>query len=104
MIVSESLIHEILIKKNKFHSIVVEKYDGNLKELANDIGNLRYDALGLFLTALSEKILDDAFKDRERGRIQLYNALNETYVSLNQSVDAMNKAWKICRPFMIKEK
>lgn len=35
------------------HSKNVEKYNGSLKELAKDIGNMTYDSLALFLKRIS---------------------------------------------------
>ena len=52
------------------HRQDVEQYAGTLPDLADDIGNLRYDALAQLLGLLAAKLEADAAKDQERGRRQ----------------------------------
>ena len=53
------------------HADHVERYPGTLAELANELGNLRYDALATFLAALAEKLEGDSLQDAARGRKKL---------------------------------
>src|SRR3989304_4489734 len=53
------------------HKKTVEKYPGDLKSLAEDIGNLHYEYLTEFLTHLSWKLNSDADKDYNAGRTKL---------------------------------
>jgi monomeric isocitrate dehydrogenase len=71
----------------------------NLQTLANEIGDLRYDALQEFLVHLSLKIKKDGLKDRNRGRIKLANQLDAASEKIQNSADAIEKAWIICKPF-----
>lgn len=68
-------------------------YTGGFERLATDLGNLRYDALGTFLELLSKKLERDAKADEGRERHQLAKHLHD-------SAESINKAWKICEPFM----
>ena len=51
------------------HKTYIEKYDGSLEELAEDIGNLRYDALTDLLKLLSAKLNKDSESDLFRNRV-----------------------------------
>ena len=84
------------------HPEKVEKYDGSLDLLAEDLGNLKYDALADFLRALSAKIQVDGTKDQERGRKQLANSLFSCAQSVQEAAQAIDKAWKISEPYMKK--
>jgi hypothetical protein len=79
------------------HKTKIEGYD--LQTLANEIGDLRYDALQEFLLCLALKLKKDSLKDRMRGRTQLANQLDEASNHIEKSVDSIEKAWIICEPF-----
>lgn len=82
------------------HKSNIEKYDGNLKELAQDIGNLKYDALAEFLDHLSSKIFEDSKKDKKRGRAKLAESLTDASAMLDGSTHCIKNAWRISEPFM----
>lgn len=75
-------------------------YPGGMTQLAEDIGNLKYDSLQLFLILLSQKIENDGNKDLERGRLKLSENLIEASRALAASSANIGKAWKICEPYM----
>ena len=81
------------------HKSVVEKYDGTMKELADDIGDLKYNALAEFLELLAAKIEFDGTKDEARGRVKLSENLFSAAKSLKDSQLAIEKAWVICAPY-----
>ena len=81
----------------------VKRYAGSMNELAEDIGNLRYDALADFLNLLAAKIEHDGDKDRARKRLKLANELHSSADSLRTSATAIDRAWVICKPFMPKD-
>ncbi len=81
------------------HKTQIDKYNGSLQELVEDIGNLRYDTLELFLIALSKKINDDGEKDFKRGRYRLASHLKEGSKHLEMAADQIKLAWRICEPF-----
>ncbi len=86
------------------HYSTVQNYTGTLTELAEDISNLRYDALAELLELLSAKIERDGEKDKARGRAQLAQALQESTDGLAKAAVTMQKAWRIAEPFMPPEK
>ena len=82
------------------HYDAVQNYTGSLAELAEDVGNLRYDALAEFLQILSAKVAQDGIKDAGHGRAQLASALQGGAAELTASADQIQKAWRIAKPFM----
>ena len=82
------------------HKTDIDQYPHGLANLAKDLGDLRYDALADFLEALSAKIKEDAAKDDGRGRIQLAAQLNGCAEQLAKAANSIDKAWKICEPYM----
>lgn len=74
-------------------------YKGGLEKLAEDIGNLRYDALAKFLCALTCKLFNDSEKDRQRGREKLARRLRDAALKLEKATDNINVAWKISAPY-----
>ena len=70
----------------------------SVKELAREVANLRYDALGEFLTELKDCFQGDSVKDRERGNNQVAKYLN---LMSNMTKDVQfqaSKLWKVCKP------
>jgi hypothetical protein len=82
------------------HADCVEKYPGTLAELAEELGNLRYDALAVFLASLSAKLEEDSLKDAARGRKKLAATLHAASSELAEAAGAIEKAWVICEPRM----
>ncbi len=82
------------------HDTKIAKFAGTMEELAEDIGNLRYDALAEFLELLAAKIEKDGAKDASRGRVQLAGRLQACTESLREGKMAIDTAWKICKPYM----
>lgn len=68
-------------------------YPGGIEQLATDLGNLRYDALGDFLQKLYEKVKKDSQTDEGKERHHLAK-------QLKYSAKHIKNAWKICEPFM----
>jgi hypothetical protein len=85
------------------HRSTPEHYPGDLAALAEEIGNLKYDALAEFLRLLSAKIDGDAAKDQARGRVHLAAALRSAAGRIGSAEVPVEKAWKISRPFMTGE-
>ena len=87
------MTHGTDLERNpKKHNDQIE-YPGGFKQLATDLGNLSYDALGKFLDELAKKLEKDAVADKKRKRTQLAK-------ELAASAEHIKKAWKICEPFM----
>lgn len=81
------------------HKTYIEKYNGSLETLAEEIGNLRYDALANFLRCLSIKIAQDGEKDYSRNRVKLAACLEECSRELSEAAVAIKKAWDISSPY-----
>jgi len=75
-------------------------WGGDLKSLARAICDLKYDRTAEFIEALAVAVYEDAEADAGRGRTQLAGRLQETSMHLSRASDEMQKAWKICEPFM----
>lgn len=75
------------------HKDNIDKYNGSMDDLIEDIGNLKYDALSDFLMKLSEKIEKDGNADFKRKRFKLAKELKQASVHINN-------AWIISKPFM----
>jgi len=82
------------------HKTEIENYNGSMQELIDEIGNLRYDSLSIFLNLLAEKIERDGFKDRSRKRIKLATNLENASALLKQAKLEIDSAWKICEPYV----
>ena len=82
------------------HPKQVDRFNGSLTELAEDLGNLQYDVLAEFLGLLAVKIEQDAKKDNERGRVKLAASLKRCADDLKNAEDAITQAWTICQPYI----
>ncbi len=82
------------------HRSSLEHYEGSFQQLAEELGDLRYDALAEFLLRLSEKLAKDSTADERRGRAKLANCLAQASDNLGHSAKEIQKAWMISEPFM----
>ena len=77
----------------KDHLETIDRYNGTMYELVENIGDLKYDALADFLQKLSEKLSRDSDGDVGRGRVKLAKELKE-------ASEHISEAWRISKPFM----
>jgi hypothetical protein len=82
------------------HPRKVENYNGNLEELAKEIGKMTYDQVEVFLKELEKDFKNQAEADIKRGRPQLATELYKTSFSLKEAAMCVGTAWKICKPYM----
>jgi hypothetical protein len=82
------------------HHETIKRYPGTLADLAGELGDLRYDALGLFLRALARKLEADAAADAERGRLRLTAALRDCAAGVSAAATEVERAWSISAPRM----
>jgi len=82
------------------HKDKIDKYNGSMDELVEDIGNLKYDALADFLQKLSSKLDKDAQADLKRGRKKLSNKLLDAANNIELASLDIDEAWRISKPFM----
>lgn len=81
------------------HKTTVDGFS-SLEELAETVGNLRYDALIGFISALEIKLMKDSDADMARGRPKLSMALHAARWYLGEVRLAIYRAWEICQPHM----
>lgn len=72
----------------------------SMTELAETIGNLRYDALTEFLSELELKLMRDSDADLERHRTVLSLFLHKARYSIGNARVEIGEAWKLCEPHM----
>jgi hypothetical protein len=82
------------------HRETVERYPGTLAELAEQLGDLRYDALAEFFRLLAVKLDRDAGRDDARGRVRLAAALRAARDRLADAATQVGEAWRISEPHM----
>lgn len=76
---------------------------GDMKEVADVIGDLHYETLFNLLYHLSKKIDADSIKDNESGREKLAAALQYAGMAIFESALRMEKVWEISKPYMRRE-
>jgi peptide deformylase len=82
------------------HKKEVEKYDGTINELADDISNLHYKSLEHLLDRLSGKLFLDSMEDTKGGRNRLAKALNEASKEVGKAKKSVEEACIISKPYM----
>jgi len=82
------------------HKKAVEKYDGTIEQLADDISNLHYETLEHFLDRLSGKLFLDSMNDTKGGRHKLAEALNKASEEVGKARKSVGEAWIISEPYM----
>ena len=88
----------------KHHLEDISKYKGTLKQLANDIGDLRYDKMEKLLGYLESKIRRDSGVDKKAGRDKLGGRLTYAAGAISELRNQIRRAWIICAPYMTKTK
>lgn len=79
------------------HTQNIKSIDISNETLAEEIGDLYYDSLAEFLTALSEKLALDGDADEARGRKCLASHLHEAAKHIAEASVHMDGAWEICK-------
>jgi hypothetical protein len=85
------------------HDTEVKRFPGTLTDLAEAVGDLRYDALAAFLMLLQGKLDRDAGQDESRGRVRLAASLRAATCPLGEAAAEVQRAWRICEPRMAGE-
>ena len=86
------------------HKKVIEKYDGSLLELSEDIGDLDYDAMVEHFTNLSRKYRKDAIHDLELKHQKVAEHLKNISQSLQEILkNDMQPLAELCRKYNQKE-
>jgi|TARA_R110000851_G_scaffold63075_6_gene144418 hypothetical protein len=82
------------------HPTEIEGY--SLKDLAEKIGDLRYDRMQILFEELAEKIGKDRDSDKEKGRIRLSGSLTFLKTYLREASKEAEDAWRISKPHVEK--
>jgi hypothetical protein len=82
------------------HPDHVEKYDGTLDDLAKDLGKMDYGSVAKFLEYLANDLQAQAEYDKSKGRPQLSGTMYDIVDKLLEAKKKMDKAWRICEPYM----
>jgi hypothetical protein len=85
----------ILIMK---HSSTVRNFTGTSVQLAEEIGDLYYNALAELLGQLAAKMAADSAADSRRGRPRLAGELAACAEHLKVASQHIQSAWAICAP------
>lgn len=77
------------------------KIDGrDVSEIAEIIGDLRYDALRDFFHHLSVELEKDSESDLSRGRKKLAAKLENLSYTMREVSSDVDSVWNLCRPYM----
>ena len=78
-----------------------KKYSSDeLKRMAREIADMRYDDMSYLLGTLSDMLTIDADKDRARKRNKLASVCESASVLISNASMDLEEAWKISEPFM----
>lgn len=80
------------------HTNVVLHFSGTSAQLAEEMGDLYYDALAELLALLAEKISADSLADHGRGRPKLAGERSACADHLQIASQHIQSAWMICAP------
>lgn len=82
------------------HPDHVPGYEGSMQDLAQAVGNMRYDKVVEFLDALAQDLKRQADADWNGGRTFLGDWLLGAYHEVAEARRCMEKAWEVCKPHM----
>ncbi len=71
-----------------------------LEELAEKIGDLRYDALAAFLSHLGAKLSKDSNMDHGRRRHKMASFLSQAAEKTSMARGFVHAAWEVAKPYM----
>lgn len=92
-------VHASVMFQKKYPEYI-SRYQGATEDLAEEIGNLRYDALVFFLDLLAEKLYIDGKSHWSSMQTKLAIALRNANQSILKAKKSIEEAWKITRPNM----
>jgi hypothetical protein len=84
------------IQTTNKHPENIEGWNGTFEELANAVGNLKYNRLHQFLTCLCLKLYKDYNNDEKNGKNKLSKRLKEAYWLMDKAKYEIYQAWLIC--------
>jgi hypothetical protein len=81
----------------------IPEYLENLKQVAEDIGDMPYDKMAYFLYMLQIKLEKDSLNDKRGGRFLLSDGLKKASIETCHLKERFLKIWDICKKHMPKE-
>lgn len=89
----------------RFQETITSKHPTELKSgdilaAANEVENLRYDRVSVFVGQLANAFEDRSKKDQQSERPLLAILLANVASDLRSARDEIDRAWKICKPHM----
>ena len=82
---------------------VVPSYLANLHQVAEDIGDMPYNAAATLFMYLSEKLAKDALNDRKGGRVKLATLLMASSIKAEGMEIMFQRIWELCEVHMKNE-
>jgi len=74
---------------------IIKKYHGNIRQLSNDVGSLRYDVLSRFLKNLAARLKAISASDTKNDRTRLARSVGEASFYLTMAQKKVDSAWKV---------
>jgi hypothetical protein len=81
----------------------IPEYLENLKQVAEDIGDMPYDKVAYFICMLQTKLEKDSLNDEKGGRFLLSNELKKASIEACRLKERFLKIWDTCKKYMPKE-
>lgn len=85
------------------HPTAVPGYEDRLIELAHLVHAMRYDLVIEFYEQAARELRQQTTGDRARGRMKLAASLEEAARAIDNTVESLQRAWRICEPYMKEE-
>jgi len=86
--------------KNNCSKHIVPEYLSDLKQIAEDIGNMPYDKVVEFFDHFEKKLKKDAKSDFKDGRLKLYTLLSVCIVRTKNIKQSFENVWDLCKRYM----
>jgi hypothetical protein len=90
----------VMEKNNSKHTGCVPGYSGSFAELALAVGDMTYNEVALFISALSEDLKWQADCSLARHGFEAVRNLYAAIEHLQSVKDQIDSAWAICAPYM----
>lgn len=85
---------------DRIHARKVVGYEGEIEDLAVELGRLTYDQVSSFLGALATELACQAKGDFDRGRPKVATDLENASDAILEAQAHIDNAWDICVPHM----
>lgn len=87
----------------KIYPVKVPGYHSTNYDLGRAIMGMRYDQVCEVFRGMFDALGEEIFGDTERGRVKLVKQLSNAWMYLSLTRVYLEKAFRVCRPFMSHE-